>query len=184
MAVDRVRSDAVQQVMDAQTALGALLAFESMWVREMRTSEIRTRLLAQHAELRALIDGVRRALGDLPTDGQVRDDRSSSETASVAITRLFGGLREHNEEEERLLRDVIRTADAWGPARVEIMDERHVREHSELYAALSGAERAQDERQVGTILDRLLEHMAFEEKVLLDENVLRDVVVATDGFGG
>ena len=100
------------------------------------------------------------------------------------MTRLFGGLREHNEEEERLLRDVIRTADAWGPARVEIMDERHVREHSELDSALSGAERAQDARQVSAVLDRLLEHMAFEEEVLLDENLLQDVAVATDGFGG
>src|SRR5579863_1144176 len=106
----------------------------------MRTSEIRTRLLSQHAELRGLIEEVRRAFGGPPgppTEAQVRDFRRPSETASVAMARLLGGLRDHNQEEERLLRDVIGTADAWGPARVELMDERHVREHSELTSALS-----------------------------------------------
>ena len=148
----------------------------------MKASEIRSRLLAQHAQLRALVDQVRSACGSSGPAGS-QDGQRAGEGLQSALSILVCTLRDHNAEEERLLRDVIVTADAWGPARVEIMNEQHAREHRELYARLSDAA-IPNPSQLNVCLDRLMEHMAIEEKVILGEDVLRDDVIAIDAFTG
>jgi hypothetical protein len=55
-----------------------------------------------------------------------------------------------------------------------------VAEHRELYAALLG----EDHTPVDALLDRVLDHMAREEAIVLNEDVLRDDVVVVDYFGG
>jgi hypothetical protein len=151
-------------------------------VNPMKASDIRTKLLAQHAQLRALVDQVRSAsVGARPF--QSHDGQRAREELQGALSMLVCALRDHNAEEEQLLRDVIATADAWGPARVEIMNEQHAREHRELYARLSDAV-SPEASQVKICLDRLIEHMAVEEKFILGEDVLRDDVIAMDAFTG
>ena len=98
------------------------------------------------------------------------------------MSRLASALRAHNLCEERLLKGVLVTADAWGPARAEIMDERHAAEHGELHAALVVT--TFNPERVGQLLDRLLEHMAYEEQTFLSEDVLRDDTIVIDAFGG
>jgi hypothetical protein len=148
----------------------------------MKASEIRNRLLAQHAQLRALVEQVRRESSFVGRPGS-RHNQQAAERLQSALSLLACAVRDHNAEEERLLRDVIATVDAWGPARVEVMNEEHAREHRELFARLSDPV-SPDTSQMNVFLDRLIAHMAVEEKVLLDEDVLRDDLVATDAFTG
>jgi hemerythrin HHE cation binding domain-containing protein len=150
----------------------------------MEPSEIRIKLLAQHTHLRSLIDDVRNELdsSSAMVDFDVakrRPDRLRSAMVALAL-----GVRDHNDEEELLLRDVISTVDAWGPVRAEIMGEQHIREHRELCSAVFDTAGSVDTREASALLDRLLKHMAIEENIMLDESVLRDDSVVIDAFSG
>jgi hemerythrin len=144
----------------------------------MKASEIRTELLQQHADLRAQVEEIKRSLTSEPTS-------SAREALRALLVRLAGAVRRHNRKEEDLLRDVLPTVDAWGPARTEIMLEEHVKEHETIYAALVDAGTAEDVRgRVGELLSRMLEHMAHEEESILTEEVLTDEAIVRDYFGG
>jgi hypothetical protein len=148
----------------------------------MTPSQIRTELLAQHAGLRSLIADTRKA-----AEG-VRGGSAGREELRFRVERLTTALRAHNLHEETVLRDIVKNVDAWGPVRIEIMDEAHVDEHLGLVAALLGTNAASDAEIAGTgvssVLDRLEAHMAREEEVILAESVLRDDGIAIGAFGG
>lgn len=128
----------------------------------MKPSEIRKELLDEHAKLRAAMQ-IARAAGD----------------RRASIARLAEVLRAHNLREEELMSQVFPTLDAWGGMRALVMLEGHV-EEEQLFAAhlAGGATKAPD------LFDRILEHMAREEKVFLGEDVLSDDELAPDSFGG
>ncbi len=148
----------------------------------MLLSQIRDELLAQHAELRTMIDTLTHMLGRWKAGEAVRDDVEGT------LGLLADAFRTHNAREEELLGDVIRTIDAWGPARADIMTDEHAQEHAEMYDALVGAHRAPDaaaaEVVVRQVIERLLDHMVREEKTCLSEQVLHDDPFAADYFGG
>lgn len=106
----------------------------------------------------------------------------------ACLDRLSLLLRAHNGREEELLREILSTVDAWGPARAEIMGEQHVAEHAELSAILGDAKATSDtaiaDGGLVLALDRLLEHMVREEKAFLGEDVLRDDSIDVDQFSG
>jgi predicted ThiF/HesA family dinucleotide-utilizing enzyme len=140
---------------------------------------MRTELLGQHQGLRALIEETRQAL--------LGDDATKRPALRECIGRLGAALRAHNAREEMLLRELLHSVDAWGPARVEIMDETHVEEHDGLLRALLGATGGatpESAAEVTRVLDRLEKHMAREEEIILAENVLRDDNVVIDYIGG
>lgn len=105
-----------------------------------------------------------------------------------ALVHLASLLRAHNQREEELMKDVFPTLDAWGPIRKEIMLEEHVEEHQQVVDALMTASSAPDAVEAAKktikLFDRLLGHMAREEKVFLSEDVLSDEGVPPDWFGG
>jgi hemerythrin len=148
----------------------------------MKRSEIRSELLGQHAALRSLIEQTCQA-----TDRWAAGEAARYE-ARACLARLVDDFRRHNRREEELLSDLIPTVDPWGPARAEIMYEEHVKEHDELYAALTDATAASDPeataRLVYEVRERILEHMAREEKGFLGEDALRDDDVSMDSSGG
>lgn len=148
----------------------------------MTPSEIRDELLAQHASIRGQMDAagliVRRwAKGEAP--------RSLVHNALAGLADM---LRRHNLREESTLRELVRSVDAWGQARVEIMEEGHVREHSVLFDAVLSIADAQDPheavREIERLRTHLLEHMAREEETFLNVSVLRDDDVAIDAYVG
>jgi len=149
----------------------------------MKPSEIRAELLGQHATLRSLIEQTKRASEQPAPPGEVGLDR-----ARDCLVRLVDELRRHNLREEELLRDVIPSVDPWGPARAEIMTEEHVKEHQELFGALTDATATTDARAAAPMLrivcERLLAHMAREERDFLGGDCLRDDQVSVDSFGG
>jgi len=148
----------------------------------MKTSEIRDELLAQHASLRGRLEAARLTVARWRT-GAAPQIRVRDELSAIA-----DALRSHNLLEERSLRDIVRRVDAWGPARKDILEEEHIREHRELHDALVRIARATDAQRGADAFDglraHLLAHMAREEKAFLNESVLRDDDVAIDATDG
>jgi hypothetical protein len=145
----------------------------------MNLDDIRTELTAQHTNLRRMIEEARMLAHDSqPTSGELR----------ARVEELYETLREHNRCEEDLLRGILANIDAWGPAREEVMREHHVKEHRELGMALTAPDTLSEEGiACGTllgILDRILEHMAHEERTFLNESLLHDHGVVVEQFSG
>jgi iron-sulfur cluster repair protein YtfE (RIC family) len=148
----------------------------------MTPSQIRKTLLEEHAGLRARFERARGAIAEGRASGKAPDGLRE------CLEELSAALRAHNQNEETVLRELLRDVDAWGPARADIMDESHVEEHDELLGALLAANGAADPeavaRDVVSVIDRLEEHMVREEEILLAEDVLRDDDVVIEYFGG
>ena len=143
----------------------------------MTPSQIRLELLDQHAQIRAIMDQIR----DLAV--RARLGEPVGDALRAGVTLLADAFVEHNAREEELLRPIIPTVDAWGAARAEIMDETHVHEHDVLREAVIGIPRTPHEfagAGVEELLERMLEHMACEERALLAEDVLRDDTVVVE----
>jgi hypothetical protein len=148
----------------------------------MTSADIRDELLSEHAALRGRLDAARLAANRWAS-GEAPQTRVREELAG-----LVSALRSHNLREEGALRGLLRAVDAWGPARLEIMEEAHVREHHHLFEALLGVGEALDPRdgvsELERLRTRLLEHMAREEEAFLNASVLRDDDLAIDAQGG
>jgi hypothetical protein len=148
----------------------------------MNQNEIRSELREQHAGLRTMIEEARQAMG------RAHESESMRGELRACVGRLSLGLRIHNLREEELLQGILSGVDAWGPARVQIMTEQHVAEHAELGVVLTDANATSDAGIAGgvvlAVLERLLEHMACEEKAFLGDDVLRDDGVVVDQFSG
>jgi Hemerythrin HHE cation binding domain len=150
----------------------------------MTLKEVRTELLQQHADLR-------RTIGEAAA---MMDRWASGEDARHALRRILVHLSEalavHNAREVALLRGVISKIDAWGEAREEIMNERHVHEHQDIFDALLVATESPNAKAaaplLATVFDRLLEHMGREENAFLKREVLHDddEPLEVDSFGG
>lgn len=148
----------------------------------MTPSQIREELLSQHEGLRGHLEVTRTVL-ERWANGEVPQAHVRTE-----LTRLSDALRTHNLTEERTLRELIRTIDAWGPVRVEIMDEAHIDEHRDLFDAFHAMALAEDPREavqeLARLRARLLQHMDKEEAGFLNASVLRDDAVAIDAADG
>ena len=143
----------------------------------MRASEIRRDLLAQHAELRALLDQVSAAAARARTTHRSVDD------ARDCLGQLREALDLHNLREEELLRGLLPGVDAGGGARAEIMGDEHVAERGDLHCALSelaaSEDAAQWERTFDGLRMRLLSHLAREERDFLGADALHDAMPFT-----
>jgi hemerythrin len=138
----------------------------------MRASQIRDQLLREHDDIRTQIDDV---WGAIVADQPIR----------AALARLAETVKKHNHREEELLREMLPSVDAWGPARTEVMFEEHEKEHDEIFEALLRATDAAEIRlEVEELVDRLRAHMTKEEKTFLAEDILVDDLIVRDSFGG
>jgi hypothetical protein len=144
--------------------------------------DIRDELLARHAEMRAAVNDIQVAVE------RVRSGNGPPEELQTALADLADALRVHCAHEDDVLREVLRNADAWGDARVEVLDNEHAHERGELDDAVVESGLADDvERLVAITLRcvaRLLEHFAREERFALAEDVLCDGIVARNSFCG
>lgn len=145
----------------------------------MRPSQVRRRVLEDHANLRNL-------LAEL--DALARETLSGEQLLGPLRERaeaLLARLAEHMRWEDRYLSQALCEADAWGRERAGVLE----REHREQRAFLRDAvERLRDEerpapmlaRELADLVERLRRDMQEEEQDLLDERVLRDDVVGVD----
>jgi hypothetical protein len=146
----------------------------------MTPNDIRTELMAQHSELRTHIQTTRAA-----AERVGRGERAQRELRRE-LTALVDLMRRHNRREEELLGGIIPTIDAWGPERAQLMNDEHIAEHREMYAALMDLGATSDPAKrlalVNDELNRLIAHIGREEKGVLA--ALREDLATTEYFGG
>ncbi len=149
---------------------------------ELSASQVRSLILDEHAVLRDVLEEIDQTLGEMTrrVPGAIGRLRATLRTLQDTFLR-------HLAHEEMVLRPLLADVDAWGPARVEAMDE----EHRAQRAALSELSRlALDEDVDGTVerieafVSRLRADMEGEEHHALSEEVLRDDIIVIDTFMG
>ena len=150
----------------------------------MRPSEVRERVLADHASLRV-------ALAELKTlAGSVKGGASSDALRlREAGEQLLDALARHMEWEDVHLARALRDADAWGEER----ERRLVEEHREQRQALSDVlqhlrDTSRSASQIADdaldFVDWLRRDMEGEEDERLQAELLRDDVVGIDVEAG
>ncbi len=150
----------------------------------MKPSEVRTLVLAGHTLLRGILDDIMRvALAELdqPGTGAARMRQRAIELADA--------FSAHLEVEEEILRPLLQKIDAWGPVRVERMNADHANQRERLFEirrqcgdpVFSDAQLARRLKQL--VID-LREDMEWEEREMLDADLLRDDILSIRQFGG
>ncbi len=146
----------------------------------MRPSEVRRRILEEHARLRGLLSEVE-SLVELLRQGHEEMEPSLRERG----TELHDFFLRHLELEDVILVTALREADGWGDERAGLIacEHREQRElMSQIHARLidGGCPGQTLARELGELSVRIREDMCEEERVMLDERVLRDDVIAID----
>lgn len=146
---------------------------------------IRSVILTEHDELRSELSSIEAQL-DLVASGDV----PAQAALHARMAKFLGTFLHHIENEEEILRPVLKDIDAWGPQRIARMDTEHLEQRA-LVLRLSGvtpAAAAQEQwewvAEVRSFINRLREDMVSEEHDCLDPTVLRDDLIAIDVFGG
>lgn len=149
--------------------------------QQPKPSEVRERILAEHAVIREHLVTLDELVSRLARGESPLDD------ARAAARALHRELMTHMKGEESMLVPALAEADGFGPARVEELQREH-HEQGEALAALireidhsPGA--AELESRLRELIRRIREDMTLEEKTHLSPNVLKDSVV-TGAFGG
>ena len=149
---------------------------------ELSASQVRSLILDEHTILRNLLEEIEESLGEMTrrVPGAVRRLRASLRTFQDAFLR-------HLSHEETVLRPLLQDVDAWGPARVETMDDEHRSQRAalvELSRLALDQDLDQTVQQVDEFVRRLRADMDGEEHHALSEEVLRDDIIVIDTFGG
>lgn len=138
-------------------------------------------LCGQHAHLRETIKVAQTAAA-----GFLESRASVGELQTVVIA-LRTELLAHLADEEKLLEPILATIDAWGPIRAGLLSAEHAHQRA-ILAVLSGPLAWPGAGLVASrtlsFCDDLLTDMEFEERELMNENVLRDDLVLVDAGGG
>ena len=125
-------------------------------------SKLLAELLAQHDELRNIMDGCE----------ELADQFDAGQDAALALTREIARLRvafdAHNQFEEQLLRPVLRELDAFGDVRIERMFTDHVGEHRAMRLQLGDA----TTNALRGAIDSLRVHLEAEERYFRSSKVL------------
>jgi hemerythrin-like domain-containing protein len=147
-----------------------------------KLSEIRTELLSHHGDVRAAIEELRGVVERL------RSGKGRRKELRQGLSRLSEVVARHCRHEQDVLGELILSVDAWGAVRGAVLIEEHECEERELIETLSQTDTASELDRVlsmtSSFMDRLLDHMAREEKIVLAEDVLSDEIVVRDTFTG
>ena len=149
---------------------------------ELSASQVRSLILDEHTILRDILEEIEQTLGELTrrVPGSLGRLRASLRTFHDAFLR-------HLSHEETVLRPILADVDAWGPARVQSMDEEH-RAQRQALAELSrlslDADMDGTVQTIEAFIRTLRADMAGEESHALSEEVLRDDIIVIDTFMG
>ena len=149
---------------------------------ELSASQVRSLILDEHAILRDVLEEIEQALGELTrrVPGSLGRLRATLRTFHDAFLR-------HLQHEETVLRPILIDVDAWGPARVESMDEEHRSQRTalaELSRLALDADMDCTVQQIEAFICRIRADMEGEEHHALSEAVLRDDIIVIDTFMG
>ncbi len=140
---------------------------------DLLPSEVRARVLCEHACLRARMDAVRRAA------------RSGGDVAA-ALADLFDAMLRTIELEHELLLPTLRTIDAWGAERARRLAAWHLAVRDRVACAQQEvAGRPPDELRVRAIelVAELSRELTSEERTHLSQELLRELPIPAD-LGG
>lgn len=143
-----------------------------------RPSDVRTRILAEHAVLRTLYQRI-----EASARAVLEDERDSAGALHERCLELHRTLLCHIELENAVLAPALRDTDAFGPLRADQLLAEHERQRSVLTAILVPSEDRSDRDLAGDVLALVGElriDMAYEEQTLLHPNLLRDDPIALD----
>lgn len=170
---------------DALRVLREKLEQEASTPQELAPSEVRTRVLAEHEELRMLLD--------LTEEARERVLKGGSDAEWTTLRRrarhLYRRLQRHMELENRILGPALRDTDSYG----EVREEQLKKEHAEQNRALAQALMVLDDRSqspedvakaIGEMVSEIRRDMAEEEALRLDPKLLNDDLVQTDFYAG
>src|SRR5262249_48308619 len=149
---------------------------------ELSASQVRSLLLDEHTIIRDVLEQIEETLGEM-----TRRVPGSLGRLRACLRTLQDAFLRHLNHEETVLRPLLADVDAWGPARVESMDEEHRFQRAALaeLARLSLGENMDRTVQViEEFVRRLRADMDEEERHSLSEEVLRDDIILIDTFLG
>ncbi len=136
----------------------------------MTANEARTTLLAQHEQLRLLLDTCTRLAR------QQRAGEPVTAELDEALAELRDKFADHNQMETAVIADLLQGPAPWSSLLIDRMLEEHVAEHAAFWELLSGTQAEVAER-IGELADELDAHMAAEERTFLSPMTLRDDVI-------
>ena len=136
----------------------------------MDPAKARTKLLAQHDQIRAHLERCSRLASQLRSGAPVHVDLDR------ALAALRIAFSEHNVVENELVRPLLHDTPNWGTLLVDRMLEEHVAEHAVFWEMLSGSA-ADVSARMDDLVDELDAHMAAEERTFLNPLVLHDDVI-------
>lgn len=147
----------------------------------MKPSDVRARILTEHAEIRAILDRLESVAQALRSGKRAR-----FKDAEALRESLCAKLFSHIDLEDAILAPALRAADAWGPERAAQLLEHHREQRAELtaLARVEGLEPAMRGERLHRLVEYIRDDMRHEESGLLDPNLLRDDVIGVAVEGG
>lgn len=149
----------------------------------MRPSHVRHRIADEHTALREEL----KALEALATRLEAGDATAVDE-AHTRTVAFYDHLRDHIDLEDAILAPALRQADAWGDVRADALLKHHREQREELNvlggSTPPGLPPADLARRLRALVADIRTDMKHEDDALLDPTLLRDDVIAIDGFGG
>jgi iron-sulfur cluster repair protein YtfE (RIC family) len=145
----------------------------------LSVGEVRARVLADHAKLRAVIAEVDRLALAVASDELTRSDALRAEAA-----KLYQMLLAHMDHEDEVLAPIIRQIDAWGLVRHEQMQSDHAQQRTVLAQAIRDLATGGPAlgQAVQSMCWEILHDMKREEHDLLHPDLWReDVIVVKSG---
>ena len=136
----------------------------------MKATEARTTLLAQHEQLRLLLETCIR-LARQQCDGD-----AVMVELDEALAELRDEFADHNRMETAVIAELLHGPAEWGSLMVDRMLEEHVAEHAAFWELLSGT-RAEVSERIEDLADELDAHMSAEERTFLSPLTLREDVI-------
>ena len=143
----------------------------------MDPSEVRRRILDDHRALRDKLGEIEELAGVVARYAEaVRGLQSGS-------AELLETLQGHLDLEDAILAPALRESDSWGDQRADLLLAHHREQRGELGAALDDVREqkitpAELARRMMDLAAELRRDMAHEEEDYLDENLLRDDIIA------
>jgi iron-sulfur cluster repair protein YtfE (RIC family) len=146
----------------------------------MAVGEVRARVLADHAKLRAAIAEV-----DRLALAVAAEELKHIDALRTQAENLYRMLQKHIDHEDAVLAPIIRRIDAWGPVRHEQMKSDHANQRATLAQAIRDLDSGGPAlgKAVQSMCWEILHDMRREEHDLLHPDLWREDITLIE-FGG
>ena len=145
-------------------------------LKDPAPSEVRRIILEEHAQLRSKLAEMEGAM--IKVSGRQGGAEQEMLNHLLQFNQMF---LDHIALEEKILRGILKTVDAWGEIRVKNMDEEHSRQRGQIQDLVKMMNEKSPSGYLNYLRDfveELYRDMAIEEQDCLSADVLRDDVIS------